>query len=76
MKRHWADEELDGLIEQARVTADIEARADIYGQISAIFAERGPVIIPFFNPLIGASASNVEGLDMHPFAGRTDLRHG
>lgn len=71
---HWSDEELDALVADAAVTADIEARAAIYGQIAAIFAERGPIIVPFFAPTVGATAANVEGLDMHPFPGRTDFR--
>lgn len=71
---HWMDEELDALINEASVTADITERAAIYSEISAIFAERGPVIIPFFAPIVGAYRDNVEGLDMHPFAGRTDFR--
>jgi len=70
----FADEELDALIMEASVTADIEQRAELYSQIAAIFAERGPIIIPFFAPVIGASVDSVEGLDMHPFAGRTDFR--
>ena len=34
---HWSDEELDGLIVEAGTTADLEARAEIYSQISHIF---------------------------------------
>ena len=71
---HWSDEEVDGLIAEAKVTADIDARAGIYSQISQIFAERGPIIVPFFAPIIGATGEGVEGVDLHPFAGRTDLR--
>lgn len=73
---HWADSELDGLITQASMTADPQARAEIYAQISAIFAERGPIIIPFFWPIWGATRSNVRGLEeaFHPFAGLTDFR--
>lgn len=71
---HWSDEELDALILEASVTADLEERAAIYSQIAQIFAERGPVIIPFFAPIIGAYTDSVEGLNMHPFPGRTDFR--
>lgn len=71
---HWSDEELDGLIAEAGVTADEEARAEIYSQIAQIFADRGPVIVPFFAPIIGATGAGVDGIDLHPFAGRTDLR--
>lgn len=68
------DPELDALIDQASVTADIEARAVIYSEIAQIFADRGPIIIPYFAPMIGAVSENVEGLNMAPFPGLTDLR--
>lgn len=69
----FADEELDALVEQAAVTADIEARAEIYKEIAAIFADRGPIIVPFFAPTVGLIADDVSGLEMHSFPGRTDL---
>ncbi len=71
---HWSDAELDALIDEASQITDLEARAAVYAQISTIFAERGSVIIPFFAPIVGASTSNISGLDMHPFPGRTDVR--
>lgn len=71
---HWSDMELDELVAQASVTADIEQRSEIYSQISQIFAERGPIIVPFFAPIVGVSDASVEGFNMHPFVGRTDLR--
>ena len=70
----WANAELAELAAEASVTADTEARAEIYNQISAIFFEEGPIIIPYFRPVAGAFVDGVEGLDMHPFPGRTDFR--
>ncbi len=70
----WSNEELDALAADAATTSDIEARADIYNQISEIFFEEGPVIIVYFRPVVGAYAENVTGLDMHTFPGRTDFR--
>ncbi len=70
----WADEELDELIAEARMTTDETARADIYSRISQIFAERGPIIVPYFAPIIGAVSARVEGLDMDPYPGATDYR--
>jgi len=70
----WSDPELDALIEEAGVTSDQEARAAIYNQISEIFAERGPIIVPWFAPIFGATSNTVQGLDMAPFPGLTDLR--
>jgi peptide/nickel transport system substrate-binding protein len=71
---HWSEPELDALIQQASVTTDTKARVTIYHQIAAIFNERGPIIIPWFAPVFGAVRRNVEGLDMAPFPGLTDLR--
>lgn len=70
----WEDEEMATLVEQAGQTADTEERAEIYAQISQIFAERGPVIVPYFAPMLGAVNNNVEGLVMNPFPGLTDVR--
>lgn len=71
---HWSDAELDALIAEAAVTADLDARAAIYAQISAIFNERGPIIVPYFRPIYGATSASVSGLEIHSFPGRTDLR--
>lgn len=70
----WADPELDDLIAQARQTTDEDARREIYAQISQIFNERGPIIIPYFAPMTGAAGDGVEGLDMDPYPGLTDYR--
>jgi peptide/nickel transport system substrate-binding protein len=70
----WSDPELDDLVAQAGVVADQTERAAIYNQIAAIFAERGPIIVPWFAPIFGATSSSVQGLDMAPFPGLTDLR--
>lgn len=71
---HFSDAELDELVAQAAVTADPDARAEIYSQIAQVFAERGPIIIPWFASVVGALRDNVVGLDMHPFPGQTDFR--
>lgn len=70
----WSNDALDALIDDASVTSDIDARSELYNQISGIFFEEGPIIIPYFRPVVGATAESVEGLDMHPFPGRTDFR--
>lgn len=71
----WSDPELDALITQAGVTTDIAERTKIYNQISEIFNDRGPIIVPWFAPIFGAVRSNVQGVDMAPFPGLTDLRN-
>ncbi len=66
--------ELDALITQAGQTADVEARAELYAQIARVFADNDQVIVPYFAPVIGAVTNNVEGLELAPFPGLTDLR--
>lgn len=66
--------ELDALITQAGQTADVEARAELYAQIARVFANNDQVIVPYFAPVIGAVTNNVEGLELAPFPGLTDLR--
>ena len=71
---HWSNMEIDQLVAQAAQTFDVSARAEIYHHIAEIFAEDGPVIIPFFLPLFSAANDRVQGLEVHPFPGRTDFR--
>ncbi len=71
---HYSDEELDGLIELAGTSLDHEVRVQAYKDIQALLIERGPIIVPYFFPQFAAAATNVEGVRLHPFAGRTDFR--
>lgn len=71
---HWSNDELDRLAQRASQVADIEERSAIYEEISRIFYEEGPVIIPYFRPVIGGYRDRVQGLEMHSFPGRTDFR--
>lgn len=70
----FSDSEVDELVAQAGVTADETERAAIYSQISQIFAERGPIIVPYFAPMIGVASNRVQGLELAPFPGMTDYR--
>jgi peptide/nickel transport system substrate-binding protein len=70
----FVDPELEALVVEASQTTDPEARAAIYAQVSQIFLERGPIIIPYFAPLFGGVRDTVSGLEMAPFPGLTDFR--
>ncbi len=70
----FVDPELEALVAEASQTTDDDARAAIYAQISQIFLERGPIIIPYFAPLFGGISDTVQGLEMAPFPGLTDFR--
>jgi peptide/nickel transport system substrate-binding protein len=71
---HFSDAELDSLIDQAGQITDQDARAAAYSQISQVFADRGPIIIPWFASVFSAASDRVEGLAVHPFSGLTDFR--
>ena len=70
---HFSDPELDEQIEIAGSSLDQDERVAAYHEIQRILIERGPVIIPYFFAQFGVWAENVEGVELHPFAGRTNL---
>ena len=68
---HWSDEEVAALIATAGTSLDEAERVNAYHEIQRIMIERGPIIIPYFFASFGVLAENVEGVDLHPFPGRT-----
>jgi peptide/nickel transport system substrate-binding protein len=70
----FVDQEIEALVVEAGQTTDESARAEIYAQISQIFLERGPIIIPYFAPLFSGVRDSVQGLQVAPFPGLTDFR--
>ncbi|MFP3853716.1 MAG: ABC transporter substrate-binding protein [Anaerolineales bacterium] len=71
---HFCDEEFDRLAETAGSTTDRQEQIDAYIEIQQILIERGPIIVPFFFPQLGAQADYVENFQMKAFPGRSDLR--
>ena len=70
----WNSPALDDLIVQSGQTVDPAARQAVFSQISALFRDEGPIIIPWFAPMLAAARDSVQGLDVHPFPGLTDFR--
>lgn len=70
----FTDPEVEALVAQASQTTDEDARREIYAQITAIFRDRGPIIIPYFAPLFGGTSDRVQNLVMAPYPGLTDFR--
>lgn len=68
---HYSDAELDALIDLAGTSLDREERIAAYQRIQQVLVERGPLIIPYFFPQFGAINASVEGVQIHPFAGRS-----
>jgi peptide/nickel transport system substrate-binding protein len=71
----YVDPRLEELVKQANETTDVEELKAIYAQVSEIFKETGPIIIPYFAPLVSASSANVADLVVDPFPGLTDYRN-
>ncbi len=71
---HYSDPELDALIELAGTSLDQEVRVQAYKDIQALLVDRGPIIVPYFFPQFAAMNNAVDGVRLHPFAGRTDFR--
>lgn len=70
---HFSDPELDALIDRAGVSLIPQERVAIYQQIQVVLLERGPVIIPYFFAQFLVHDADISGIDLHPFAGRTNF---
>lgn len=70
----FSDPDVEALVAEASLTTDQEVRRAIFLEIAAIFRERGPILIPYFSPLLGAADASIMGLEMAPFPGSTDFR--
>ncbi len=70
---HFCDEGFDQLVQTAGTTLDEDERSQAYAEIQSILLERGPVIVPYFFPQLGAIHERFEGFEMKAFPGRTDL---
>jgi peptide/nickel transport system substrate-binding protein len=62
----WNNAEFDGLVGKARVTADLDRRAALYGQAQALMHEQVPSVIPVFFDLLAGRRHWVEGFLLHP----------
>ena len=70
---HYSNERVDKLIEIARSSLDQDARAAAYKEIQQIFLEDGPIVVPYFFAQFMVLASHISGVELQPFAGRTNF---
>lgn len=70
---HYSNERVDELIQLARTSLDQDERAAAYQEIQAIMLDSGPIILPYFFAQFMVMASNVTGVELQPFAGRTNF---
>lgn len=67
--------ELDKQIDLAGTSLDKAVRVAAYKEIQKILAEGGPLIIPYFFPVVGAASKKfVFEKGFQPYTGRTDFR--
>ncbi len=71
---HFCDEEFDRWVSVGGTTLDEDERIQAYREIQRILIERGPIIIPFFFPQLGAMSERVNDFQMKAFVGRSDFR--
>lgn len=71
---HFCDEEFDQLVETAGSTTDQAEQVEAYQEIQRILIERGPILVPFFFPQLGAQRDYVDNFEMKAFPGRSDFR--
>ncbi len=63
---YYADDEVDALLDEARITPERDVREDLYHQIIEILWEDAPWIFLHDEGQVNAVRSNVEGLIHHP----------
>ena len=70
---HYSNVRLDELIEIARSSLDQDERVAAYKEIQQIFLEDGPIVVPYFFAQFMVMAGNISGVELQPFAGRTNF---
>lgn len=70
---HYSNARVDELIDFARSSLDQDERVAAYHEIQQIFLEEGPIVVPYFFAQFMVLASNISGVELQPFAGRTNL---
>ena len=70
---HYSNARVDELIEIARGALDEDERRAAYKEIQQILLDEGPVVVPYFFAQFMVLAGKVSGVQLQPFAGRTNF---
>ena len=62
----YANPQVDGLLDEARVTSGTPARKAIYGRVAATLLAEGSVIYLYHQPLIIAHTTRLDGFKLYP----------
>ncbi len=63
----WCDQEFNGLLEKAKVTADVEQRTALYEEAQVIFKDQAPWITIAHSVVFEPVRKEVQGYKMSPF---------
>ncbi|MFZ4655949.1 MAG: ABC transporter substrate-binding protein [Caldilineaceae bacterium] len=69
----WSSPALDQLLDAAQQERSPEQRRVLYREAAQLLMDEGPVMIPYFQPVLVAMRNRVQGFTPHP-AGWIDLR--
>lgn len=72
---HYSNARVDELIEIARASLDQDERTAAYKEIQQILLDEGPVVVPYFFAQFMVLSGNVSGVELQPFAGRTNFNN-
>ena len=72
---HYSNARVDELIELARTSLDLAERTAAYKEIQQILLDDGPIVVPYFFAQFMVLASGVSGVELQPFAGRTNFNN-
>ena len=70
---HYSNERVDELIEIGRSSLDQAERTGAYKEIQQILLDEGPIVVPYFFAAFMVLSGNISGVNLHPFAGRTNF---
>jgi peptide/nickel transport system substrate-binding protein len=65
-QNNWNDPEVDQLLDQGKMTADLGKRKEIYAQLQRLLVQKVPQIWLFASDLIHVTKKNVKGFQPHP----------
>ncbi|HEY0911600.1 MAG TPA: ABC transporter substrate-binding protein, partial [Bradyrhizobium sp.] len=64
----YSNPKFDAILTKAEGTLDVEARAELVGQLETIMQEDGPIVQPLWRNIFAAYDKKVQGFTMHPTA--------
>lgn len=71
----YSNARVDELIEIARASLDQDERTAAYKEIQQILLDEGPVVVPYFFAQFMVLSGSVSGVELQPFAGRTNFNN-